>query len=301
MISLGIDIGATKALGVALDQDNRVVAEQAMFTIRGKQGIRSVVMDIATSIADQTGISLRDFDSVGIGVPGVVNRKAGEIVSAINLRIENMPLRTIIAPHFRAPVRLDNDVKVTAIGAGMVLDSLSVTYLSLGTGVAAATLEGRLLRGSDNEAGEIGHFVIDPGGTICRCGQRGCLETLIGGSYLAPRLARLELDWATLDQNTSQAGQAVYSQAVQVVARLVSLVALVYGSDKIVLGGGVVQAAPWMLEAVRGRLVEWGQSTAAFPPYARIAGQTITIENDSQVPAIGAALIGQGWTEGYTL
>ena len=300
MLSLGIDIGATKAHGVVLDQDNKVVAEEAMFTIRGSKGVRSVLMDIAATLADRVGIPMREFDSVGIGIPGVVNRQDGEITSAINLRIERMPLRKMIATEFRAPIRLDNDVKATVVAAGMLLDSLSVTYLNFGTGVAAATLEGRLIRGQNNAAGEVGHIVVDSGGSPCRCGQTGCIETILGGSYLAPRLEMLELDWSTLDADQTSAGQAVFSQSVQVISRLVTLVSLVYGSEHIVLGGGVIAAAPWVLPAVRQRLSEWGHAVT-FPDYARIAQQTTVLEEDSRAPAIGAALIGQGWTEGYKL
>ena len=297
MFSLGIDIGATKAQGVVLDQDNNVVAEDARFTIRGSRGVRSVLMDIAGALAGQVGIELREFDSVGVGIPGVVDREAGEITSAVNLRIERMPLRELVAGSFRAPIRLDNDVKATVVAAGMLLDSLSVTYLNFGTGVAAATLEGRLIRGQNNAAGEVGHIVVDPGGGPCRCGQTGCLETIVGGSYLAPRLEMLELEWSTLDRDTSAAGRAAFDQAVRVIARLVSLMSLVYASEHIVLGGGVIGAAPWVLPAVRDRLVEWGHGVA-FPDYARIAEATTVMDQDIRLPAIGAALIGQGWTEG---
>ena len=298
MLSLGIDIGATKAHGVVLDQNNNVVAEDARFTIRGSRGVRSVLMDIATALADEVGIGLREFDSVGIGIPGVVDRTAGEITSAVNLHIERMPLRKLVAGSFRAPIRLDNDIKATVVAAGMLLDSLSVTYLNFGTGVAAATLEGRLIRGRNNAAGEVGHIVVDPSGGPCRCGQTGCLETIVGGSYLAPRMEMLGLDWSTLDRDSTPVGQAAFSQSVRVIARLVSLVSLVYASEHIVLGGGVVGAAPWVLPAVRARLVEWGHDVA-FPDYARIARGTIVMDQDARLPAIGAALIGQGWTEGY--
>ena len=298
MLSLGIDVGATKAHGVVLDQDNTVVAEGTRPTIRGGQGVRSVLMDLAGALASQVGVDVREFDSVGVGIPGVVDREAGEITSAVNLRIEHMPLRELVAGSFRAPIRLDNDVKATVVAAGMLLNSLSVTYLNFGTGVAAATLAGRLVRGQNNAAGEVGHIVVDPSGGSCRCGQTGCLETIVGGSHLAPRLEALGLDWRTLDRDTTPAGRAAFDQSVRVIARLVSLMTLVYASEHIVLGGGVIGAAPWALSAVRDQLVEWGHDVA-FPDYARIARGTTVLNQDARLPAIGAALIGQGWTEGY--
>ena len=156
MLSLGLDIGATKTHGLALDDKNQIVAESAMFTRRGEKGVLAVLMDTANSVAEKAGVGLRDFDGVGIGIPGVVDREAGAVTTAVNLQIEHLPLRDRIAKHFSSPVRIDNDVKVTVVAAGMLLNSLSVTYMNFGTGVASATLAGRVIRGRDNMAGEIG-------------------------------------------------------------------------------------------------------------------------------------------------
>jgi len=298
MLSLGIDIGATKAHGVALDKDNQIVAESAMFTRRGEVGVLGVLMDIANSVADKAGIGLRDFDAVGIGIPGIVNRKEGVVASAVNLQIERMPLIKQISKHFSVPIRLDNDVKATVVAAGMLLESLSVTYVNFGTGVSSATLAGRLIRGRDNMAGEIGHISLDKDGEPCRCGQRGCIETIVGGVYLAPRMDFLGLDWMKLDKDPSLIAKSARDQAVCVIARVVSYIALGYASDHLVLGGGVIQAAPWVIPAVKEHLCSVGER-ASFPPYDQIAEAVTVLDKDLQAPAIGCALIGQGWTEGF--
>lgn len=300
MLSLGIDIGATKAHGVVLDEDDQIVVEHATFSRRGQEGVRSVLMDIANTLASNVGVGLRDFDAVGVGIPGVVNRDTGEIASAINLDIEHMPLKEMIQEHFSVPIRFDNDVKATVVAAGMLLDSLSVTYLNFGTGVAAATLDGRLIRGRDNFAGEIGHIVLDPNGDPCRCGQRGCIETIVGGIYLAPRMDMLELDWTRLDQIDTPLARAALDQVVRVLARVVSFVSLGFASDHVVLGGGVITSAPWVLPTVQAFFIDRAKTTT-FPDYVQMAERMTTLEKDMQAPAIGAALIGQGWTEGYKL
>jgi predicted NBD/HSP70 family sugar kinase len=166
--------------------------------------------------------------------------------------------------------------------------------------VAAATLADRVIRGRNNEAGEIGHLRFEEDGVPCRCGQTGCIETIVGGAYLAPRMDRLQLDWPTLDQSDSPRAQAEAARCVRVIARIVTMMAVAYAAEYIVLGGGVIRAAPWVVPAVRRHLVEQGRS-ATFPPFERIADQTITLAQDIQLPAIGAALVGQGWTEGYKL
>jgi len=299
MLSLGIDVGATKAHAVALDDDFTVLAEDASFTRRGEEGVKAVVMAITTGVARKLGVEVKDFDSVGVGIPGVVNRTTGEITRAVNLRIDRMPLKDMISHEFSVPVRFDNDVKATALAAAMMLGSDSVTYLNFGTGVASATIAGgHLLRGVENAAGEIGHSVLDPNGEPCRCGQRGCIETVVGGAYLAARMDALDLDWTRLDADQSPAGRAAYDQSVRVLSRVVSLVALAYASQNIVIGGGVIQAAPWALGAVRDCL-EARSRVASFPPYDQIAHHIKQLDNDMQAPAIGAALVGRGWMEGH--
>ncbi len=300
MLSLGIDIGGTKTHAVAVDEKNAVVGEGALFTRRGPEGIQAVTLEVAQMVAEKLGVGLRDFDSVGIGVPGVVNRATGEIASAVNLQIERMPLRALIKDQFSAPIHLDNDVKATVVAAGMLLDSDSVTYVNFGTGVASATLAGRLIRGEDNAAGEIGHLVVNPNGNPCRCGQRGCIETIIGGAYLAPRMQMLGLDWTTLDAADTPTGWAAYEQALTAIGRVIDLVAMTYASTNIVLGGGVIAAAPWVLPAIKSFLIDQSHQTT-FPPYVGIDQRVTILDNDMQAPAIGAALVGQGWTEGYKL
>ncbi|MCL1923484.1 MAG: ROK family protein [Propionibacteriaceae bacterium] len=299
MYSLGLDIGATKAHGVVLDSSDKVIAEHAVFTRRGPEGVLAVLMEIANKVAQEVGIGLRDFDAVGVGIAGVVNRHSGEIINSVNLDLDHFGLVSEISEHFSVPVHIDNDVKATVVAAGMILDSLSVTYVNFGTGVAAATLDGRLIRGHDNLAGEIGHIILDPHGEPCRCGKQGCIETITGGGYLAPRMDALGLDWTVLNEDTSPLGQAALDQAIRAIARVVAFVSLAYSSDHVLLGGGVVQAAPWLLPTLKEFLSD--RAHLVFPDYVLMASKLEFLDNDLQAPAIGAALIGQGWTEGYKL
>ncbi|MDR2897113.1 MAG: ROK family protein [Propionibacteriaceae bacterium] len=298
MLSLGIDIGGTKAHGVVLDDQNKILAEQAVATLQGAEGVSRCLVEVADRIADQLAISTHDFDSVGIGIPGVVDRQVGAIASAVNLSVEQMPLRELVQDHFSALVRLDNDVKATTVAAGLLLGSTSVTYINVGTGIAAATIDGRLIRGAANGAGEIGHMVVNPCGDPCRCGQRGCLETIIGGAYLAPRMAALGLDWATLDQDQSPAGRAGFDQGVSALGQMISLVSVAYAPQRIVLGGGVIAAAQWVVPALQQWLRQRSQ-TVSFPPLAAIADTITTLDPGLNAPAIGAALTGRSDMEGF--
>ena len=297
MLSLGIDVGSTTTHGVVLDE-SQVVEEYAIPTRRGDEGVTAVLLDVARTLASKMGITPKDFGAVGVGIPGVVNRETGEITRAVNLRIDYMPLRSRVADEFSVPVRLDNDVKATVVAVGQRLGSDSVTFVNFGTGVAAATLVGQVIRGRRNLAGEIGHIVLNPNGDPCRCGQRGCIETTIGGSYVAPRMEMLELDWTTLNTSIEPAGKAAFDQAVRAFSRVAAIVALAYAPDHIVFGGGVVNAAPWILPEVKKFLIDRAQ-IATFPDYEEIAGQLSVLDPDFPAAAIGAALVGQDWAEGH--
>lgn len=102
---------------------------------------------------------------------------------------ENAPLREILEEAFRAPAAADNDANVAALGeqrfgAGKGVDHL--LYVTVSTGVGGGwILNGRPWRGADGMAGEIGHTVVDPQGPRCLCGNRGCVERLASGPYMA--------------------------------------------------------------------------------------------------------------------
>ena len=153
--------------------------------------VRSSVAETLADLAAAAGVSIDGFAAVGMGIPGLVDRDAGTVRHAVNLGLGDEPLA--LADHVgdlaRAPVVVDNDVNVAAVGAASALGCPSdLAYLSVGTGVAAGfVLGGRIRQGAHGAAGEIGHLPVDPGGPLCECGQRGCLEAVASGTAIAKR------------------------------------------------------------------------------------------------------------------
>lgn len=295
VLSLGIDIGGTKSHGLVLDGAGRVLAEEVRPTEPREPGVRRTVVEVAQALADDLGVQRAAFTSVGLGIPGLVDHTSGVVETAVNLRISRSDLAAVLADDFTAPVRVENDVKATALGAGLTLGETyrDLTYVNLGTGLAAAAVSnGRLVRGARNGAGEIGHLAVDPAGEPCDCGQRGCLETVLGGAYLDRRLAGLGLDLASLGSDVRPEAVAERDRVVAALATTFTLVVITYDPAVVVLGGGVLRAAAWLRPMVEDEL----RRRAALSPFLAglaVAGRLVQLPTDVPVAAIGAAVVGR--------
>ncbi|MCW3005511.1 MAG: glcK2, partial [Solirubrobacterales bacterium] len=128
---------------------------------------------------------------VGIGVPGPVEFDSGRAVAPpIMPGWDDFPVSDYFRERFGVPVWVDNDVNVMALGelrAGVARGHDNVLFVKMGTGVGAGlVVDGRLHRGSQGSAGDVGHIrVTDDPSVVCRCGKIGCLEAIAGGAALA--------------------------------------------------------------------------------------------------------------------
>lgn len=217
---IGIDVGGTKALGVALDATGAVVAEDRRATPRGEASLEPLI-DVLVDLAFGLG-----FDgSLGIGVPGLVTRD-GVLRAAPNLDgVADFAIGARLAERIGAPVEVDNDATCATVaewqlGAGTGTNNMML--VTLGTGIGGGIIaNGALHRGVNGFGGEFGHMIIDPDGPRCPCGQRGCWERYASGSGLA-MLAREAAMAHRLHEVVRHAGgdpQAVRGEHVQLAAR----------------------------------------------------------------------------------
>lgn len=293
--SLGLDIGGTKTHGLVLDPADRVLAEVVQPTRIGTDGIQATALEVSHALAAALGVQVAEFTSVGVGIPGIVDHRSGLVRTAVNLGIVRTDLRALLADGFAVPVRVENDVKATALGAVVTLGTRprDLCYVNLGTGLAAAAVaDGRLVRGDRNGAGEIGHLAVDPSGETCGCGQRGCLETIVGGRYLTARLERLGLDLDGLGATSDPVATRERERVVGALATALTLVVISYDSATVALGGGVLRATDWLLPAVRDDLAKRAASSS-FLTGLHVADRLIVLPHDVPVAAIGAAVVGR--------
>jgi len=292
----GLDIGATKTLGVVIDQAGAVVARAQEPTEAGADGI----VRTTARVVDQLRAQLADpLDGpIGLGVPGLVDSRAGTMKHAVNLGVDGgwLPLSSLVSERIGTDVVIENDVNAAALGAVAVSGADDLVHLSIGTGLAAGVvLEGRLRRGAHGAAGEIGHVPVDPEGLPCSCGQRGCLETIASGSALASAWPSEDVPAAQALFAAAAAGNAravaVRARFAAGVAAAVRVMCLGVDPDVVMLGGGVAHVGEPLREAVADVLRDQARDSA-FLASLDLAGRLRIVPADHPVAAIGAALLG---------
>ena len=190
---VGVDVGGTKIAAGVVDAQGQVYGRIHLptDTSQPKMTLQSIVAGI-TGALRAARISPLHISGVGLGIPAKVDPEHGIALLSVNLGWQNVPVKRWLEETLGLPCVIENDVCAATLGeslygAGRELGrQANLVYLSLGTGVAArAMIEGRLYRGTNGLAGEIGHVIFVPGGPLCRCGARGCLEALAAGPALA--------------------------------------------------------------------------------------------------------------------
>ncbi|MCA0296782.1 MAG: ROK family protein [Actinobacteria bacterium] len=300
--TLGIDIGGTKTHAILLSASGQVLAQRVRPTEVGTDGVIAAALAAADDCLGSTGLVRSDLACVGVGIPGQVDHRTGEVRTAVNLGIERLDLGARLSSEFGVPVSVDNDVKAAALGAAAHLGIGDLSYLNVGTGVAAATLaEGRLVRGPGNLAGEIGHIPVAPGGVRCVCGQLGCLEAVVGGGRIAARLAPLApaVTLPTLVAAAAAGDPDAVAEAGVIsagIATAVQLLVLTQGSALVVLGGGVIHTCVGLVDLVRRELAARANGSD-FLASVDLAGRVAELPSDYPVAAIGAAMVARADAE----
>jgi predicted NBD/HSP70 family sugar kinase len=264
----GVDVGGTWTDGIVVDGSGAVLGRSHRPT--NPDGADGIVDTVAEAVAEASASAGAEPAGVGVGIPGQVDPAAGTVRLAMNLRIDvlGFPVGPILRDRLRVPVTLENDVRAAAVGAYEHLRSTSepglrsLAYLGIGTGMAAGlVVDGRLHRGRDGMAGEIGHVVVQPDGPRCRCGLDGCLEAVAAGPALQRlwpegngRPAEAMFEAATAgDPSARRLTEEVIDRYVQAVQWL----AAAWGADLIALGGGIGSIGNPLLEPIRERLAGW--------------------------------------------
>jgi glucokinase len=180
--SIGVDLGGTNLRIAAVDQQG-ILLEKVVLDTKVTLGRDHVVNNMCEAVRGLAA-KLRSAGSllgIGIGVPGIIDMKAGMVRESPNLPDwADYPAQTQIEKRLGAPVILENDANAAALGekwlgAGRDFDDMGM--LTLGTGVGGGlVLGGRIWHGMSGMANELGHITVEPAGTQCGCGNRGCLE-----------------------------------------------------------------------------------------------------------------------------
>ncbi|MFA9445906.1 ROK family protein [Egicoccus sp. AB-alg6-2] len=259
MTAIGVDIGGSTTEVVRIGPDGGIEGH-ALVPTRPGAALVDGTIEAIRRVAPTGGV-----DRIGVGIPGQVDRVDGSVGLAVNLGIDGvrLPLGSRLAAAFDAHVEVENDARAAALGAHVHLapDADVLVFLGIGTGVAAGVvIDGRIHRGRNGMAGEIGHVVVDPTGPACRCGQRGCLEALVSGGALRDRWPAGGAEAAAHLFRRATVGdpdaRVLADEVTAHLATAITWLVVAYGADVAVLGGGVGRIGEPLLQAVRGRLAE---------------------------------------------
>jgi glucokinase len=192
---LGVDVGGTKLATVLATRAGQVLHKVRMPTEAEKGpelGVARLISMIHQNLTD-TGIEKKDVIGIGVACGSPMDAERGIILGPPNLQSWNpVPIKATLEAKFGIYTRLENDANAGALaewlfGAGK--GKRHVVYMTMGTGIGGGLiLDGRLYRGTNGNAGEVGHMrVIRQGGPLCGCGKRGCLEAFCSGPSIARR------------------------------------------------------------------------------------------------------------------
>ena len=274
---IGVDVGGTN-VKIALVSDKGKIIYSNSIPTRAEMGYEHTINSMKDAIRDllkETKMKPTDIEGMGFGFPGQIDCKKGIVRLAPNIPgWIDIPIAKIMESEFEIPTRVDNDVRTATLGelnygAGVGCENL--VCITVGTGIGSGlVINGKLVRGANNAAGEIGHIKLNmDGGPLCGCGDRGCLEAYASG----PSIVAMAEEYIRGGKSTkyrelanpditpyivavaAKEGDPVARQIFRIMGEyigkgLTSVVNLL-NPEKIIIGGGVAEAGDILLDPIK--------------------------------------------------
>ncbi|NUO55109.1 MAG: ROK family protein [Hamadaea sp.] len=266
-VVIAVDVGGTGIKCALVTPDHQVVHSERHATgaDRGAEAVVETILSVVEGLAAKAVADDLVPVAVGICIPGVVDEADGVIRYAANTGgMRNVPLRDLATARVGLPVRVGHDVRTgglaeATLGAGAGYDQ--VLFIPIGTGIAAAHIvDGKVLAGGHWGAGEIGHIIVRPGGPVCGCGQRGCLEAMASASAVGRRYSERVGVTASAREVASQAAAGdpvaaeVWAETVDALADALLTAQALYDPSLVIIGGGLAEAGEQLLGPLRQAL-----------------------------------------------
>ncbi len=274
---IGVDVGGTN-VKIALVSDKGKIIYSNSIPTRAEMGYEHTINSMKDAIRDllkETKMKPSDIEGVGFGFPGQIDCKKGIVRLAPNIPgWVDIPIASIMEKEFGIPTRVDNDVRTATLGelnygAGVGCENL--VCITVGTGIGSGiVLNGKLVRGANNAAGELGHIKLNmQGGPLCGCGDRGCLEAYASG----PSIVAMAEEYIRGGKSTkyrelanpditpyivavaAKEGDPVARQIFRIMGEYIGMgltsVVNLLNPEKIIIGGGVAESGDILLEPIR--------------------------------------------------
>lgn len=286
MFRIGVDLGGTNIAAGLVDGQYRILDRESVKT-NVPRPAESIIRDIAglvEKLCERNRLNQCEIEAVGVGVPGTINEDTGYVEYSNNIRFENVPFIELLSGLISIPVRFGNDANVAALGEYLAggYNVQSFVMVTLGTGVGSGIiLDGKLIKGINFAASELGHTVIKMGGEQCTCGRRGCFEAYASATALI-RDARRMLEKESTDKQAEssvilklcggdmekleakhifdavklgdEAAWELFSNYTEYLAEGIANIINILQPELICIGGGVSKAGDMLLEPVKEKV-----------------------------------------------
>ncbi|NLO83667.1 MAG: ROK family protein [Clostridiales bacterium] len=268
---LGIDIGGTKIMVGVLDKNGQILYchKEKSYAVSGSDVLLEQIFAIIDTYYSKY---FEEVSSIGITLPGIVDKSNGILKYAPFSSLKNVPVKQIFTDKYNKTVYIDNDVNACAWGEkwfGVARDCDNFVWMTVSTGIGGGiVMDGKLLNGYDGMAGEFGHIVVGNNDELCSCGQRGCLEAVAAGpAWVNKALKEMYLgvksilknkedeltakDIADAARHGDKLAQEIVQGAARYIGIAISWIINILNPQMVVLGGGVMEADDLMLPIIR--------------------------------------------------
>ena len=294
-LMISLDPGAGAVIGIQLDHDFVRVAIADLSLTLLAEGVKEEDVDhdaqsgleaaaaLTGELLTEAGVAKERLIGAGVALSGPIDSTTGFVSStAILPGWVGVHPASWLRDRLGIPVSVQNDAQLGALaesvlGAGR--DATEMAYVMLSSGIGGGLiLGGRLYRGARGTAGEIGHVSVDETGHMCRCGSRGCLETMVGSRALIELLRHSHDEVVTIERMIALARdgdpgcQRVIADAGRTVGRVVAALCNEFNPERIVVGGELAPAGDLLLAPLRESIARYALPAAA-DELSVVAGQ----------------------------
>ena len=247
MYYIGIDLGGTNIAAGIVTEEGKIVVKDSVPTLseRPTDEIVTDMANLSKKLVQSIGIEMNEIKGIGIGCPGTIDFETGEIVYSNNIKINHYPLADRFKEHIPLPVKVDNDANRAALGEYKRNRHCASVFalVTLGTGVGGGVIiNGKVFRGFNGAAGELGHMTIVSGGKMCTCGKEGCLESYASATALISQ---------TKAKQGDEVAKKVVSNYERYLADGIVSIENIFQPEIIAIGGGISKEGDYLIEPIR--------------------------------------------------